>query len=46
MFGTAQWKEAMDIDWMTGAELSQAIPPAYSEFIARQWLGSRESVTA
>ncbi len=29
-------KEAMGIDWMTGRELRQAIPPAYTEFIERQ----------
>ena len=32
----AVWKEVMDIDWMTRAELAQAIPPAYGEFIGRQ----------
>lgn len=26
----------MGIDWMTGAELSQAIPPAYTQFIGEQ----------
>jgi DNA (cytosine-5)-methyltransferase 1 len=30
---TAEAKEAMDIDWMTHAELAQAIPPAYTEWI-------------
>lgn len=29
------WKDAMGIDWMNRDELTQAIPPAYSEFIGR-----------
>ncbi len=30
------WNIAMGIDWMTRAELTQAIPPAYTEFIGKQ----------
>ena len=35
---TDEWRLAMQIDWMTGAELAEAIPPAYTEFIGRQFL--------
>ena len=35
-FDVNQGREAMDIHWMTLAELCQAIPPAYSEFLASQ----------
>jgi len=37
-FSTALRAEAMGIDWMTGAELSQAIPPAYTTWIGRMLL--------
>jgi len=32
-FPTSDRRTAMGIDWMTGTELSQAIPPAYTEYI-------------
>jgi DNA (cytosine-5)-methyltransferase 1 len=31
-----EWRQAMEIDWMTRQELSQAIPPAYTQFIGAQ----------
>ena len=41
-FSPADARFAMGVDWaVTGDELSQAIPPAYSRFVARAWLGRR-----
>lgn len=31
--GTDDWRKAMGIDWMSGKELAEAIPPAFTEWI-------------
>lgn len=37
-FSILERREAMGIDWMKDYELSQAVPPAYSRYIAEQYL--------
>jgi hypothetical protein len=39
----AQWREAMGISWMVGREITQAIPPIYTEFIGKQILSQIET---
>ena len=41
--GIAELRECMGIDWMNRKELSQAIPPAYTEFIGTQLLATLEA---
>jgi DNA (cytosine-5)-methyltransferase 1 len=45
-FTAEQQRKAMDMPWATVDEMSQAIPPAYSEFIARAFLAQRKQVAA
>ncbi|MCB1466614.1 MAG: DNA cytosine methyltransferase [Rhizobiaceae bacterium] len=40
-FTPDQGRQAMGTPWMNLKEMSQAIPPAYSQFLARQWLGQQ-----
>lgn len=39
----AEWRQAMGIDWMTRSELTQAIPPAYTEYIGRNLIAYLEA---
>ena len=45
-FSVTARRAAMGIDWMNGAELSQAIPPAYSEFIGAAFLAQLRNAAA
>ena len=36
--GVAEWRQVMGIDWTTRDELTEALPPAYTEFVGRALL--------
>ena len=39
---TYQTKKAMGIDWITDRKmLAEAVPPAYAEYIGRQFIGEK-----
>lgn len=35
---TQEWRDAMGIQWMTSKELVESVPPAYSHYIAQEFL--------
>lgn len=38
-FGTVEeWRKAMQIDWLPARLIKEAVPPAYSEYIAKEML--------
>jgi DNA (cytosine-5)-methyltransferase 1 len=44
-FKYQDWEEAMGIDWMNKKELTQAIPPAYTEYIGKYLIKALENDT-
>lgn len=38
--GTEAWRQVMGIDWMTGDELAEAIPPAYTRYLSSTLRGN------
>ena len=38
------WRQAIGIDWMSKEETAEAVPPAYSHYIARAWLAQQREV--
>jgi DNA (cytosine-5)-methyltransferase 1 len=46
LFSLRAGSEAMGIDWMTRAELAQAIPPVYTEFIGRSLIKAAREAAA
>lgn len=38
----SDWQEAMGIDWMPSRAMAQAVPPAYSEYLAREFLDAHD----
>jgi hypothetical protein len=42
----AHAREAMGIDWMSRRDLSEAIPPAYTEYLGQQLIDQLEAAAA
>lgn len=42
--GTDAWREGMGIDWMTGKDLAESIPPAYTHHIGKALLSALHAI--
>lgn len=43
-YTATQQREAMGMPWETVDDLTQAVPPAYSEFIGRAFMGTPKKI--